>query len=123
MKRSLLITVAAVSLLATTQSFAQTAVIELSPDQRTTIREYVVRERVPVATIPGEVRVGMALPPGIDLVAVPETWGPSVMRYRYVHWNNRVVLVEPSSRKVIQIIDLSISNQRRRRASSAPHSF
>ena len=105
MKRSLLITVAAVSLLATTQSFAQTAVIELSPDQRTTIREYVVIERVPVATIPGEVRVGMALPPGIDLVAVPETWGPSVMRYRYVHWNNRVVLVEPSSRKVIQIID------------------
>ncbi len=105
MKRSLLITVAAVSLLATTPSFAQTTVIELSPDQRTTIREYVVRERVPVATIPGEVRVGMALPAGIDLVAVPEIWGPSVMRYRYVHWNNRVVLVEPSSRKVIQIID------------------
>jgi len=105
MKRSLLITVAAVSLLASAQSFAQTAVIELSPEQRTTIREYVVKERVPVATIPGEVRVGMALPAGIDLVAVPETWGPSVMRYRYVHWNNRVVLVEPSSRKVVQIID------------------
>jgi Protein of unknown function (DUF1236) len=105
MKRTLLITVAVVSLLGTAQSFAQTAVIELSPEQRTTIREYVVRERVPVATIPGEVRVGMALPAGIELVPVPETWGPSVMRYRYVHWNNRVVLVEPSSRKVIQIID------------------
>ena len=64
-----------------------------------------VRERVPVDTIPGEVRVGMALPADIALVAVPETWGPSVRSYRYVHWNNRVVLVEPSSRRVIQIID------------------
>jgi len=105
MKRSLLMTVAVVSLLGSAQSFAQTAVIELSPQQRTTIREYVVRERVPVATIPGEVRVGAAIPAGVELVAVPETWGPSVRSYRYVHWNDRVVLVEPSSRKVIQIID------------------
>ena len=104
MKRSLLITVAAVSLLASAPSFAQT-VIELSPEQRTTMREYVVRERVPVATIPGEVRVGLALPAGIELVTVPEAWGPSVRRYRYVHWNNRVVLVDPSSRQVVQIID------------------
>jgi hypothetical protein len=104
MKPSLLMTVAVVSLLGTAPSFAQT-VIELSPDQRTTIREHVVRERVPAARIPGEVRVGVALPADVDLVAVPETWGPSVRRYRYVHWNDRVVLVDPSSRKVIQIID------------------
>jgi Protein of unknown function (DUF1236) len=104
MKRSLLMAVAAASLLASTPSFAQT-VIELSPDQRTTIREYVVRERVPAARIPGEVRVGVALPADIELAPVPETWGPSVRRYRYVHWNDRVVLVEPSSRRVIQIID------------------
>jgi Protein of unknown function (DUF1236) len=104
MKRSLLMAVAAASLLASTPSFAQT-VIELSPDQRTTIREYVVRERVPAARIPGEVRVGVALPADIELAPVPETWGPSVKRYRYVHWNDRVVLVEPSSRRVIQIID------------------
>jgi hypothetical protein len=104
MKRSLLMTVAVVSLLGTAPSFAQ-AVIELSPDQRTTIREYVVRERVPVARIPGEVRVGVALPADVELVAVPEPWGPSVRRYRYVHWNDRVLLVDPSSRKVVQIID------------------
>jgi len=105
MKRSLLMSIAVVSLLASTPSFAQTAVIELSPEQRTTIREYVVRERVPVATLPGEIRVGAVIPGGVELVTVPETWGPSVRRYRYVHWNDRVVLVEPSSRKVIQIID------------------
>lgn len=105
MKRSLLISIAAVSLLASAPSFAQTAVIELSPEQRTTIREYVVRERVPAARIPGQIRVGAVLPADVELVAVPETWGPSVRRYRYVHWNDRVVLVEPSSRRVVQIID------------------
>jgi hypothetical protein len=105
MKRGLLIAVAAMSLCGGSQSFAQTAVIEISPEQRTVIREYVVRERVPAATIRGEVRVGAPLPADVDLVAVPETWGPAVRRYRYVHWNDRVVLVEPSSRRVIQIID------------------
>ena len=105
MKRGLLITTVTVSLLASAPSFAQTAVIELSPEQRTTIREYVVRERVPAATIRGEIRVGAPIPADVELVAVPETWGPSVRRYRYVHWNDRVVLVEPSSRRVVQIID------------------
>jgi Protein of unknown function (DUF1236) len=105
MKRSLMVTVAAVSLLASAPSFAQTTVIELSPDQRTTIREYVVRERVPIATIPGQIRVGGVIPADVELVTVPDAWGPSVRRYRYVHWNDRVVLVEPSSRRVIQIID------------------
>jgi Protein of unknown function (DUF1236) len=105
MKRSLLMTVAAVSLLTSAPSFAQTTVIELDPEQRTTIREYVVRERVPAARLQGQIRVGAVLPADVDLVAVPETWGPSVRRYRYVHWNDRVVLVEPSSRRVVQIID------------------
>lgn len=105
MKRTLLVTVAAASLLASASSFAQTTVIEISPEQRTTIREYVVRERVPVATIPGEVRVGAVLPGTVALAPVPDAWGPTVRRYRYVHWNDHVVLVEPSSRRVIQIID------------------
>lgn len=105
MKRSLLMTTVAVSLLASAPSFAQTAVIEISPEQRTTIREYVVRERVPAARIQGQISVGAVLPADVELVAVPETWGPSVRRYRYVHWNDRVVLVEPSSRRVVQIID------------------
>src|SRR5262245_36941061 len=105
MKRTLLMTVAAVSLLASAPSYAQTTVIEISPEQRTTIREHVVRERIPAATIPGEVRVGVVLPGTVELAPVPDTWGPSVRRYRYVHWNNHVVLVEPSSRRVIQIID------------------
>ena len=39
------------------------------------------------------------------MVEVPSDWGPDLVKYRYVNWDNRVVLVEPSSRRVIQIID------------------
>ena len=104
MKRSLLIAVAAVSIAAGTQALAQ-AVIEITPQQRTVIREYITTQRVAPVTIQGEVRVGAALPAEINLVTVPETWGPPFRQYRYVHWNNRVVLVEPGSRRVVHIID------------------
>src|SRR5262245_40120156 len=105
MKRSVVMAVAAVSLLASVPSDARTTGIEISPEHGATIREHVVRERIPAATIPGEGRVGVVLPGTVELAPVPDTWGPSVRRYRYVHWNNHVVLVEPSSRRVIQIID------------------
>jgi hypothetical protein len=32
-------------------------------------------------------------------------WGPALTKYRYVYWNNQVVLVEPSSWKVIHVIN------------------
>ena len=41
----------------------------------------------------------------VRLTAVPDTWAPTVRRYRYIHWNDKVVLVEPSSRRVVYIID------------------
>jgi hypothetical protein len=36
---------------------------------------------------------------------VPADWGPTVSKYRYVYHDNNVVLVEPSSRRVVHIID------------------
>jgi hypothetical protein len=56
-------------------------------------------------TLPGEVRVGVAIPGDVELVAVPDDWGPSFGRYRYVYWNNRVVLVDPGDRQVVHIIE------------------
>jgi len=52
-----------------------------------------------------KVTVGAALPVGIDLLPVPTAWGPTLTKYNYVYHDNRVVLVEPADRKVIQIID------------------
>jgi hypothetical protein len=106
MKRTLIAGAAAIAVLTSSQILsAQTATVEIAPDQRTRIKEYVVKEKVRPVTIKERVTVGATLPGDVELVAVPETWGPSVAKYRYVHWDNHVVLVEPSSRKVVQIID------------------
>jgi hypothetical protein len=105
MKRALLAGVTAASLMATGAVFAQTVSVEISPEQRTRIKEYVVKEKVRPVTIKERVTVGATLPADVNLAAVPQDWGPSVSRYRYVYSGNRIVLVEPSSRKVIQIIE------------------
>ena len=105
MKRTLLMAFTALSITAGTQAFAQTAVIQVTPEQRTTIREYVVRQKPRSVTIQGDVRVGAPLPADVALVAVPGEWGPQYSKYRYVYWNDRVVLVDPANRHVVHIVD------------------
>jgi|SRR5688572_23470950 hypothetical protein len=105
MRKVLLAGVAALALTASGESFAQAVAIEVAPEQRTVIKEYVVKQNVRPITIQGDIRVGSALPADVQLVEVPSVWGPSFTRYRYVYWNNQVVLVDPSSRQVVQIIN------------------
>ena len=105
MKRTFLMAFTALSITAGTGAFAQTAVIEISPEQRTTIREYVIKQKPRSVTIQGDVRVGAPLPADVALVAVPGVWGPQYSKYRYVYWNDRVVLVDPSNRHVVHIVD------------------
>ena len=106
MKKMLIAGTAAIAVLASSQILsAQTTTIEIAPEQRTRIKEYVVKEKVRPITVKERVSVGATLPADVELVAVPETWGPSVSRYRYVYSDDHVVLVEPSSRRVVQIID------------------
>jgi hypothetical protein len=40
-----------------------------------------------------------------EAASPPADWGPSVSNYRYVYSDNHVYFVEPSSRRVISIID------------------
>ena len=105
MKRTVLAGIAAAALFSGSQALAQSTVVEISPEQRTTIKEYVVKEKVKPVTIRESVRVGATLPADVELATVPDAWGPSFTKYRYVYSNDRVVLVEPSSRRVIQVID------------------
>ena len=106
MKKMLIAGAAAMAVLASGEILsAQTTTIEIAPEQRTRIKEYVVKEKVKPVTVKERVTVGATLPADVELVAVPETWGPSVSKYRYVYSDNHVVLVEPSSRRVVQIID------------------
>src|SRR2546430_1390752 len=101
MKRVLL-AAAAVALLAG-PAMAQSVVI--APEQRTIIKDYVMKEKVRPFKLQSRVTVGATLPADVELVPVPETWGPAFRTYRYIYTGDDVVLVDPSSRRVVQIID------------------
>ena len=73
-------------------------------EQRPAFREYVVRERVPVYSVPERVIVGATLPDvGVTYYDVPQSFGPTPYRYTVV--NGETVLVEPRSRRIVQVID------------------
>jgi len=89
------------------QAFAQavSTTVDLAPEQRTVIKNYVVKERVAPVTLKERVSVGATLPADVTLSAVPSAWGPSVSKFRYVYSDNHVYFVEPSSRRVVHVID------------------
>jgi hypothetical protein len=89
--------------LLTTQAFAQAVVI--APEQRTLIKEYVVKEKVHPYKLHSRVTVGSTLPADVELAPVPQAWGPTFRSYRYVYTGDDVVLVDPSSRRVVEVID------------------
>ena len=67
-------------------------------------REYVVRERVPDYTIPDRVIVGTVLPEtGVTYYDVPQRFGSTTYRYTVV--NGETVLVEPRSRRIVEVLD------------------
>ena len=114
MKRALIAAAAVLALGASTPAFAEGvgvqvgpvgAGISFAPEQRTRIKEYVVKERVAPVTVKERISVGAKLPADVELRAVPSDWGPSVTKYRYVYSDNHVYFVEPSSREVVHVID------------------
>lgn len=76
----------------------------LGVDQRPRFRQYVVQERRPSYRYDGRVAVGAVLPAdGIEYYEVPAEYG--VSGYRYTIVNDAPVLVEPRTRRVVQIIE------------------
>ena len=76
----------------------------IAVDQRPAFREYIVRERVPNYTIPDRVIVGGVLPEtGVTYYDVPQTYG--VTPYRYTVVNGQTVLVEPRTRRIVQVVE------------------
>jgi hypothetical protein len=76
----------------------------IAVEQRPAFREYIVRERVPTYTIPDRVVVGGVLPEaGITYYDVPQTFGATPFRYTVV--NGQTVLVEPRSRRIVQVVE------------------
>ena len=76
----------------------------IAVEQRPAFREYVVRERVPTFTVPGRIVIGGVLPDtGVTYYDVPQTY--AVTPYRYTVVNGETVLVEPRTRRIVQIVD------------------
>lgn len=106
MKRTILGLVTASALIAGSAAFAQVgAQITIGQPEQTRIKQYVVKEKVKPVTVKEKVTVGATLPADVELRTVPADWGSDVSKYRYVYTNDHVVLVEPSSRRVVHIVE------------------
>lgn len=78
--------------------------VGIALDQHPAFREYIVRERVPSYTIPDRVVVGGVLPEsGVTIYDVPQSFGATPYRYTVV--NGETILVEPRTRRIVQVIE------------------
>jgi Protein of unknown function (DUF1236) len=77
----------------------------LGIDQRPRFREYVIREHRSSYRLHEPVTVGMVLPPtGVTLYPIPREFGVPP-EYRYAMVNDQVILVEPTTRRIVEVID------------------
>lgn len=114
MKKLMLISTAA--LLVATSAMAQTTVttttgaghgpsVQIEPEYRTKIRTYVTERKIRPVETREKIVVGSAVPREVELATVPSDWGPSLTKYRYVYSGDRVMLVDPQTRMVVQEVD------------------
>src|SRR6202165_1477254 len=76
----------------------------VADDTRPRFRSHVSERRVPSYRYEREVRVGEDLPSsGVTYYEVPREYG--VTKYRYTVLNYRPVLVDPSTHRIVQVID------------------
>src|ERR1700710_650757 len=72
--------------------------------ERPRFRSYVVEQRRPSYQYREDVRVGAVLPEeGVTYYDVPQEYG--VRDYRYTVVNGRTVLVEPRTRRIVEIVE------------------
>ena len=75
----------------------------ITDSARPKFREYVVREHHPSYRYSGDVVVGTTLPEtGVTYYEVPQEYG--VKEYRYTIVNDRTVLVDPRTHRIVEII-------------------
>ncbi|MBI3699322.1 MAG: DUF1236 domain-containing protein [Afipia sp.] len=88
----------------TTVGIGGPAVGIIPDDARPRFRRYVVEERLPSYSVDGPVAVGTVLPDsGVTYYDVPQEYGAT--NYRYTVVNDRPLLVEPRTRRVMQVIE------------------
>jgi hypothetical protein len=76
----------------------------LGVDERPRFRQYVVEQRRPSYQYREDIRVGAVLPgEGVTYYEVPREYGAP--DYRYTVVNNRTVLVDPRTHRIVEIVD------------------
>jgi Protein of unknown function (DUF1236) len=112
MKKLLMISAAAAML--STGALAQNTVVttgaghsavRIEPEARTRIHSYVTEHKIRPVEMREKIAIGAPVPRDVELEAVPAEWGPSLTRYRYVYSGQRVILVDPETRAVIDEVE------------------
>ena len=76
----------------------------LGVDERPRFRSYVVEQRRPSYQYREDVRIGAVLPEeGVTYYDVPPEYG--AREYRYTVVNGRTVLVEPRTRRIVEVVE------------------
>ena len=76
----------------------------IADDARPRFRTYVTGQRHSSYRYQNEIRVGADLPSsGVTYYEVPREYG--VTKYRYTVVNDRTVLVDPSTHRIVEVID------------------
>jgi hypothetical protein len=75
--------------------------VVIAPEQDTVIREYVQKKPLASISVPGvELNIGSTLPETVELHTFEDV--PD-MKYQYVVVDNKTVLVEPDTRKIVKV--------------------
>ena len=98
MKHTLIAAVAGLALMAGIGVAAADEVI-VTPEQQTVVKEYVHKHPIASVNVLGlELGVGSTVPDTVELQEVPD------VKYRYAVVNDHTVLIDPGTRRVVQVI-------------------
>ena len=76
----------------------------LTPEQQPRVQQYVIQQRRPSYEYQQQVQVGAVLPSsGVQYYELPADYG--VTDYRYTYVNERAVLVDPRTNRIVQILE------------------
>lgn len=89
---------------------APAGAVNLTTEQRTTIRQEVLTSNAPRATdINFTINVGTVVPSSVRVVEVPATIvkiRPAWKGYRYFVYNDEIIIVEPRTLKIVAVLDV-----------------
>jgi len=97
--------VAQTSTTTTTTSSGASTTVTIQPEVRTKVKQYVTTSKPKAVTAPSGVTIskGTVLPETVEIQSFPADVG--VTEYRYAVVGDQTVLVEPSSRRIVEVID------------------